>query len=121
MDVLFMFRRVIRIDEDVVKVDSDVNIQQVTKNVVHKPLKRGRGVSKAKWHDEPFKRPVTSTERCLPFVAFRNMDEMIGMTKVDGRIDTCFTSSREKVRDKRKRVTILLCDFIQTSEVDAKS
>ena len=37
-DMLLMVRRVIGVDEDVIKVDDHMNIQEVTKNVIHKSL-----------------------------------------------------------------------------------
>ena len=40
-DMLLMVRRVIGVNEDVVEVDDHMNIQEVTKNVIHKSLEGG--------------------------------------------------------------------------------
>ena len=41
MDMLLMVCRVIGVDEDVIKIDDHMNIQEVTKNVIHKSLEGG--------------------------------------------------------------------------------
>ena len=43
------------------------------------------------------------------------------MLKVNLGIYLCFSGAVQQVRDQGKRVTILLCDFVQTTEVNAES
>ena len=43
-DMFLVFRRFVRVDEDVVKVDGNIYVQKVTKNVVHESLESGWGI-----------------------------------------------------------------------------
>jgi hypothetical protein len=38
-------------DQDVIEVDHDAGVQEVSENVVHHCLECGRGITEAKWHD----------------------------------------------------------------------
>ena len=54
-DMLFVLGQVVRVDEDVVKVDDDTDIEEITEDVVHETLKGRRGIGKSKGHHQPFK------------------------------------------------------------------
>ena len=54
-DVLFVLRHVVGVDDDVVEVDDDTDIEEVTEDVVHETLKGCRGIEKSKRHHQPFK------------------------------------------------------------------
>jgi hypothetical protein len=45
---------IIGVDEDVVQVYKDADIEQVRKDVIHKPLKCSQSIGKSKRHDTPF-------------------------------------------------------------------
>ena len=60
-------------------------------------------------------------ESSLPFVTFRNADEMVGVSEVKGSIDTSSSGGGKKVGDERKWISILFGDFVETSEVDTES
>jgi hypothetical protein len=46
---------------------------------------------------------------------------VIGVLEVDLGIDACFSGAVQQIRDQGERVTILLCDFVQTTEVNTES
>ena len=62
------------INEDVVEVDNDANVEDVTENVTHEALESGGGIRKSEGHNKPFKRAIASTESGLPFLTFSNMN-----------------------------------------------
>jgi len=73
-NMVLMFFGIVGVDKNVVEIDNDTDIKQVTENVVHEALESGRSVRKTKWHNEPFKRAIASTKSSLPFVTFSNAD-----------------------------------------------
>ena len=73
-DMFLVFRRFVRVDEDVVKVDGNIYVQKVTKNVVHESLESGWGIGQSERHDKPFKRTIASLEGHLPLVSVHNAD-----------------------------------------------
>ena len=38
VDMLLVFRRVVRVDEDVVKIDGNIYVEEITKDVIHESL-----------------------------------------------------------------------------------
>ena len=50
-DVFLMLFEIIGIDEDVIEIDHNAFVKQISKDVVHKPLERGRRVGEAERHD----------------------------------------------------------------------
>ena len=73
-DMLLVFHRVIGVDEDVVKVDGDINVEEVAEDVIHESLESGRSIGQSEGHNKPFKRSVASLECHLPFITFCNAD-----------------------------------------------
>src|SRR6185369_5136653 len=90
-------------------------------DVVHEALKSRWGVGEAEWHDSPFKRSIARAESGFPFVSFSNMNEVVGMSEVEGCVDSSFSGGLEKVGNQRKRIAILFRDLIETSVIDTKA
>ena len=88
---------IVRIDEDIVQIDDDMNINQVFKNIVNEPRPSGWRVGETERHNQPFKRPVASPECGLPFVSVGNADKMIGMPEVDFGVNPGFPGGIQKV------------------------
>ena len=86
-----MLREVVRIDQDIVQIDNDVDAYHICKNVVHESLKSCRSVSKAFWHYQPLERSVSSPESGFPFVSFGNAYEVICVPEIDFGVDSCFS------------------------------
>ena len=49
------------------------------------------------------------------------MDEVIGMSEINGGIDTGFTCSGKEVRNERKGISVFFGYFIKTSEIYAEA
>ena len=58
-------------------------IQEVTKNVVHESLERGRSIGQPERHDKPFKGAITGPKDGFPFVTFRNADQVISVLEIN--------------------------------------
>ena len=99
LDVLFVLRKVIGIDQYVIQVDDDINVHHISEDVVHELLKSCRSISKAFWHYQPLKRSVASSEGSLPFVSCCNADQMVHVSEVNFSVDLCFrgASSRSEM------------------------
>ena len=59
-------------------------------------------------------------EGSLPFVTFRDMHKVIGMTEVYGGVNTGFTYSRQEVRNEGEQVTVLFGNLVQPMEIDTE-
>ena len=60
-------------------------------------------------------------ESGLPFVTFRNANEVISVTEIYGGVQAGFTRSGQEVGNEQKRITVLLGDLVQTSEVNTET
>ena len=96
----YMFNLRVRVYKDVIQVSQHVNIQEIRKNIIHKPLESGRGISKSERHNTPFKRPISGPEGSFPFITFCYSDQMVSMTKIDFCIDFCFSWRVKEVADE---------------------
>ena len=74
VDMLLVFRRVVRVDEDVVKVDGNINVEEVAEDVIHESLESGWSIGQSERHNKPFEGSIASLECRLPFITFRNAD-----------------------------------------------
>ena len=59
-------------------------------------------------------------EHSFPFITICNMDEVIGVSEIDGGKDTGFTHSGKEVRNERKGISVFFGYFIETSEIYAE-
>ena len=90
-------------------------------NVVHEPLERGRGVSKAFGDDQPLEGTITGTECRLPLISLSDPDQVVSMAEVDFGIDPGLAGGVEKVGDEGKGIMVLFRDLVESPEVDTKS
>ena len=102
-----MIHRVVGINEDVIKVDDHAHIQEITEDVIHEMLESCGSICKSKGN-EPFKRTVVGSESSFPFITVHNMNKVIGMSEINGGVDTGFTRSGKEVGNERKGISILL-------------
>ena len=59
----------------------------MTEDVVHEMLESCRSIGKSKRHNKPFKRTIAGSESGFPFITVCNMDEVIGVSEINGGID----------------------------------
>ena len=95
--MLFVLRKVVGIDQDVVQIDNDIDVYHIRENVIHESLKSCGSISKAFWHYQPLERSVSSPESCFPFVSLGNAYEMVRVTEIDFGVDSSFSWSVQQV------------------------
>ena len=96
----YMFNLRVRVYKDVIQVSQYVNIKEIRKNIIHKPLESGRGISKSERHNTPFKRPISGPESSFPFVTFCYSNQMVSVTEIDFGIDFGFSWGVEEITDE---------------------
>jgi len=62
MDMDMMGIGIVGVDEDVVQVNEDANIEEVTKNVIHESLEGSWRISKSERHNTPFKGAIAGLD-----------------------------------------------------------
>jgi len=107
-------------DEDVIEVDHYEDISHVSENMVHKRLKRSGCIGESHRHDQELERAVSGSEGCLPLMASQNANIVIAGVKVELGVDPCIAKLVKEVSDEGDRVPILVDDFVEVLEVDAK-
>ena len=78
-------------------------------------------IGKSEGHNKPFKRTIAGSESGFPLITIRNMDEVIGMSEVNGGIDTGFTRSGKEVGNEWKGISVFFDYFIETLEIYAEA
>ena len=83
-------------------------------------LKSGGCIRKSEGHDVPFERAIAGAESGFPFVTLLDTDQVVRMMEVNFHIESCLSWAVKEVGDVGWGVAVLLCDLIQTAEVDAE-
>ena len=81
--MFLMLFDVIRVNENVVKVNYHVYVDEVMENIVHEALKGCGCIRESKRHNKVFKRAVASAECGFPLVSFSYPHIVIPHSKVD--------------------------------------
>lgn len=108
-------------DQDVVQIDENVDVKHVVEDVVHEVLEYGRSIRQAEWHDEAFEVTVAGAESSLPFFAFFNANEIVCSAEVEFSENTCISESVQSFRNEGQWISVLDCNIIESSIVDAES
>lgn len=82
-DVDAVFFQAVRKDEDVVQIDNHENVDHILEYVVHKILKRCRGVRETERHNQVLKGAVAGTECSFPLIAWLDADVVVACAEVD--------------------------------------
>src|SRR5882724_73611 len=69
LNMEFVLRNIVRIDEDVVQIYDDYDINHIHEDVIHKSLKSGRCISNPFRHYQPLKGTIAGSECSLPFIS----------------------------------------------------
>src|ERR1700710_1919609 len=120
-DVCSMMVEVNGVDENVVEIYYDANVEHVCEDGVDETLESRQSIGKTKRHHQPLIRTVARAEGGFPLVAIGDTNEVVRMPKVDLGIEFGMARGIKEVGDQRKRVSILLRDFVQTTEVNAET
>ena len=69
-----MISHVIRIDQNIIKINYHTDTKKVREDVVHEVLKGNESIGKIKRYDRLFEGSVAGIESSLLFVIFSNVD-----------------------------------------------
>jgi hypothetical protein len=78
---------VIRVDEDVVKVDDDTNVEHVVENIVDEALEGRGSVGKPERHYAPLKGSVSCAEGGFPFISVGDPDKVVRVPEIYFGVD----------------------------------
>ncbi len=101
-----VLRRVVGIDEDVIKIYNYGNVKHVSENIVHEVLECCGSIGESKRHETPFEGAVAGPEGCFPFVTFSYVYKMISMSKIKFGINASRAHGVKEIRNEQKGVTI---------------
>uniref|UniRef100_A0A0W0F2B9 Uncharacterized protein n=1 Tax=Moniliophthora roreri TaxID=221103 RepID=A0A0W0F2B9_MONRR len=87
LDVLLIVVYILRVDENVVKVDNNTDVQQVSENGVDKVLESSRSIG---------------AKHSFPLVTISNSYEMVCVVKVKLGVNGGFAQGIEQIGDERK-------------------
>ena len=82
LDMLLVGSLVLRVNEDVIQVDNDANIKEISKDCIDKLLECCRGVGYTEWHNEPFIGAIVCVERHFPLITLSDADQMVCVPEV---------------------------------------
>lgn len=108
-------------DQDVVEIDENLDVEEVSEDIVHEVLKCGRGVHEAEGHDETLEVSISSAEGSLPLVTLFDADEVVSTAKVELGEDFCVLQAVEGLGNEREGVSVLDGDFVEAAIVDAEA
>ena len=91
----YVFLQGVREDEYVVKVDEDILINDVPKNVIDLGLEDRGSVSEAERHNQVFVVSPGCVEGCLPFISFLDSNQVISVAKIKFSEVLCSLERRE--------------------------
>jgi len=121
MDVFLVLSWIPGEDEDVIEVDKDIDVEDVTEDVVHEVLEGGWSIGEAKGHDEAFEVTIACPEGCFPFIARFDTEKVVGTTEVEFGEDFGATETVEGFRDERKGIAVLDGDAVEATVVDTET
>ena len=90
-------------------------------DIVHEALKCCWGVGESEGHHTPLKGPISGLEGGFPFITFVDLNEVVGMSEINFGEYPSLSRTVEEVSHSGEWVTILLCNLVEPSEVDAES
>ena len=76
--MFLMLRGVIGIDQDIVKVDDNIDVEQVSEDALHEPLEGCQGIAESKGHDQHLKESEVGPEGHLLFITLGNAYQVVG-------------------------------------------
>jgi hypothetical protein len=118
LDMGSMLCQIVGVDEHIIQVDDDADVEHIGEDVIHEALESSGGVGQSEWHNKPLKQAIAGAESCFPFISFSYSDKVIGVLKVDFRVDTRFTRAIKKIGDQGEWITVLDCELVESSEID---
>jgi hypothetical protein len=69
-----MLRWIVRIYENIVKVNDNIDVKKVGKYVVYETLKSSGSIRETFGNNSPFKRTITNSKGSFPLITFGDSD-----------------------------------------------
>jgi len=91
LNVSFVFRNVVGIDENVVQIYDDNHVDHICEDVIHKSLKSCWSISEPFRHYQPSEGTIMGPEGSLSFVSRCDPTKMVCVLEVDFGVDSCFS------------------------------
>ena len=76
-EMFFVFFMGLAIDEDIVEVDDDAGIEEVSENFIHESLKCGWRIAESERHDQEFEVSVLGSKCCFWFISLAHLNLVI--------------------------------------------
>ena len=78
-----MLFQVLRVNEDVVKIDDHEHIDDVREYIIHEMLECSQCICEPEGHHTPFKGFIAGVEGSLPFIPLSYEDQVICMAEIE--------------------------------------
>ena len=111
-DVFPVSAGVVGVDEDVVQIDDNTNVQEISEDLIDEALKRCRRIGKSERHYRPFVGSIAGPKGRFPLISGSNPDKVIGVPEIDFAVDSSLAGAVEEVGDEGERVTILASNLV---------
>ncbi|ESK80622.1 hypothetical protein Moror_9181, partial [Moniliophthora roreri MCA 2997] len=121
LNMLLVIIHVLGIDKNVVEVDNNTDVQEISEDGIDEALESSRSVGKSLRDDIPLMRAISGPECSFPLITFSNSYKMVCMAKIELGIDFGLTRGIKKVRNEGKRIAILLGDLVKTSKIHTQT
>ena len=119
IEMLWVFLRILREDEDVVDVQPYKDLQVVSKDIIHDALERRWRITEAKGHNNPLEVAKLRVEGGFLDIFVLDSDLVEPTNKVDLRKYGGTPQCTQDGLDRWQRIPILYSSRIQRSVVDA--
>ncbi len=106
--MFLVIRRIVGINEDVVKVYNYETSSMSAKISFTKRWNAAGALVSPKGMTTPFKRSIVGPEGCFPFITFGYAYKMISMSKIKFGVDAGGARGVEEIRNEWKGVTVFL-------------
>jgi hypothetical protein len=96
-NMVFMLSRILRINENIVKVENHEVVSDIGEDIIHEGLEGGGGVCKSKRNHVVLKGAKFAVEHCLPFISFLDTNQMVCVREVKASINVGLTETVKRL------------------------
>lgn len=80
-----MFFKHIQKDQNVVQINDNKHVQALSQDVIQECLEGRWCICQPEWHDKVLKVAISRPEHCLPLIALRHVQEVVGTFQIEFR------------------------------------
>src|SRR3981189_3863617 len=108
----FVFCQRVRVDQEVVQVDDQEFVKEVSEGIVHVMLEGPWRTAQPKRHYSIFVQTVATSKGCLPFFFSGHTQPVIPVAYIEFSKVLCTTNTIQHLANTGQRLTILGSDFV---------